>query len=134
MVEESEPVIEELPPAVAQAAYFIDITPPTMTSGTVADGDADVDHIPINQHGFRFDFDVPFKLYRVDLRFDGGKSLGWLPRGVVDHENIGQTVVIMPVIESQLLKFDTEYVIAMFVQDHVCNSSNFPILFRTKSR
>ena len=53
---EPESVIEELPPTVVQAAYFIDITPPTIASGTVADGDADVDHVPINQGGFRFDF------------------------------------------------------------------------------
>ena len=134
VVEESEPVIEELPPAVAQAAYFLDITPPTITSATVADGAADVEPVPINQHGFRFDFDAPLKLYWVDLRLDGGKSLGWRPRGVVDHENIEQTVLIMPVAESQLLKFDTEYVISMFVQDHICNSLNFQIRFRTKPR
>ena len=134
VVEEAEPIIEELPPTVAQAAYFIDVTPPIVTSATVDDGAADVDHIPINQHGFRFDFDRLLKLYRVDLRLDGGKSLGWRPRGVVDHENIGQTVLIMPVVESQLLKFDTEYVISMFVQDHACDYSNFQIRFRTKSR
>ena len=134
VVEESELVIEELPLAVAQAAYFIDVTPPIVTSATVDDGAADVDHIPINQHGFRFDFDRPLKLYRVDLRLDGGKSLGWRPRGVVDHENIGQTVLIVPAIESQLLKFDAEYVIVMFVQDHTCNYSNFQIRFRTKPR
>ena len=130
--EEPEPVIEEPPPVLAQTAYFIDVTPPTITSGTVADGDSDVDHVPINQGGFRFDFDGPLKLYRVDLRLDGGKSLGWSPRGVVDHENIGQTVVIMPVAESELLKFDTEYVIAMFALDHACSRVNFHIQFRTK--
>ena len=134
VVEESEPVIEEPPPAVAQAAYFLDITPPTITSATVSDGAADVEPVPINQHGFRFDFDAPLKLYWVDLRLDGGKSLGWRPRGVVDHENIGQTVLIMPVVESQLLKFDTEYMILMFVQDNRCNSLNFQIRFRTKPR
>ena len=130
--EEPEPVIEEPPPVLTQAAYFIDITPPTITSGTVADGDADVDHVPINRGGFRFDFDRPLKLYKVDLRLDGGKSLGWNPRGVVDHENIGQTVVIMPVAESQLLKFDTVYTIAMYVLDQACNSTQFQIQFWTK--
>jgi hypothetical protein len=132
VVEPPEPVIEEPPPVLAQTAYFIDVAPPTITSGTVADGDSDVDHVPINQGGFRFDFDRPLKLYRVDLRLDGGKSLGWSPRGVVDHENIGQTVVIVPVAESQLLKFDTVYVIAMYVLDHACDRSSFQIRFWTK--
>ena len=130
--EEPESVIEEPPPVLAQAAYFIDITPPTITSGTVADGDADVDHIPINQGGFRFDFDEALKLYRVDLRLKDGESLGWHPHGIVDHENIGQTVIITPVAESQLLKFDTEYVIALFVLDQACSRSNHQIQFRTK--
>lgn len=132
VIEEPEPVSGEPPPFVAQAAYFIDVTPPTITSGTVADRAADVDHVPINQGGFRFDFDEPLKLYRVDLRLKDGDSLGWQPHGIVDHENIGQTVVIVPVAESQLLKFDTEYVIAMFVLDHACSRSNIHIQFRTK--
>ena len=133
VVEKPEPVIGE-PPVLAQAAYFIDVEPPLITSGTVADGDADVDHVPINQGGFRFDFDEPLKLYRVDLRLKDGVSLGWHPHGIVDHENIGQTVVIVPVAESQPLKFDTEYVIAMFVLNQACNRSNFQIQFRTKPR
>lgn len=131
--EEPSPVINGLPPVMAPEAYFIDITPPVIASGTVADGDADVDLVPLNAGGFRFDFDRPLKLYRVDLRL-GGKSLGWRPRGVVDHENIGQTVLITPVAESQLLKFDTEYLIAMYVLDHACYRSNLHIRFRTKPR
>ena len=132
VVEEPEPIIGELPPFIAQAAYFIDVIPPQITSGTVADGAADVDHVPINRGGFRFDFDEPLKLYRVDLRLKDGESLGWRPHGIVDHENIGQTVLIMPVAESQLLKFDTEYVIAIFVLDRACERSNYHIQFRTK--
>ena len=98
----------------------------------MADGAADVDHVPINQGGFRFDFDEPLKLYRLDLRHKGGESLGWRPHGIVDHENIGPFVVIVPMAESQLLKVDTEYVIAMFVLDRACSRSNFQIRFRTK--
>ena len=33
-----------------------DVTAPGIASGTVADGDADVDPAPINAGGFRFDF------------------------------------------------------------------------------
>ena len=33
--------------------------PPAITSGTVSDGDADVDPAPINAGGLRFDFDEP---------------------------------------------------------------------------
>lgn len=128
------PVVQKLLPTVAQEAYFIDVTPPLITGSTVSDGDADVHHVPINQGGFRFDFDENLKLYRVDLRLKDGESLGWHPRGVIDHENIGQTVFIVPVAESQLLKFDTEYVIAMFVQDQACQYSNFQIRFRTEPK
>ena len=126
------PVVEKPLPVVAQEAYFIDIEPPLMTSASVIDGEPDVDPVPLNQAGFRYDFDRKLKLYRVDLRLKDGESLGWHPHGVVDHENIGQLVEIVPVAESQLLKFDTEYVIAMFVQDHECYYSNFQIRFRTK--
>ena len=133
IVEEPEPVIGEPPPFLAQAAYFIDVTPPEIASATVTDGADDVDHGPINRDGFRFDFNEDLKMYRVDLRLKDGESLGWQPHGIVDHENIGQTVLIVPVAESQPLKFDTEYVIALFILDGACSRSNYRIQFRTKA-
>ena len=65
------PVVEKPLPIVGPETYFIDVTPPTITSGIVADGENNVDPVPLNQGGFRYDFDE-------NTRIILGKSPLWL--------------------------------------------------------
>ena len=95
-------------------------------------GENNVDPEPLNVDGFRFEFFVILKLYRADLRTKDGESLHWRPQGVVDHENIGNAVVIKPGPNSQLLESNTEYMIYIFVQNTNCIMDDRIIPFRTK--
>ena len=134
IVEEPEPVIEELSLIAASGQHLrVDIVEPTIAWGTVSDGEVDVDPHPLHA-GIRFDFDENLKLYKIDLRLDGGQSLGWLPRGVVDDEDIGDRIEMIPAADSQMLEFDTAYIITFYVQDLSCWSSDFQIRFRTKPK
>ena len=120
--------------AVSGEHLQLDISEPILLWSTVDDGAADVDPEPLNQAGIRFDFDEDLKLYKIDLRLDGGQSLGWPPRGVVDDKDIGRRIEIIPADDRQLLEFDTAYVITLYVQDLGCWSSDFRIRFRTKPK
>ena len=111
----------------------VDIVPPEVIWADVDDGAADVDPEPLHA-GIRFDFNQNLKLYKIDLRLDGGQSLGWLPRGVVDDKDIGRRIQIIPAADSQPLEFDTAYLITLYVQDLGCWSGNFRIRFRTKPK
>ena len=132
VVEEPLSIIEAPLPVAASGEHLrLDISEPTITWGTVSDGDTDVDPNLLHT-GIEFTFDENLKLYKIDLRLDGGQSLGWLPRGVVDDEDIGQRIVIRPVADSQMLEFDTAYIITLYVQDLGCWSSKGQLRFRTK--
>ena len=82
-VEEPEPVIEELSLIAASAEHLrLEIVDPHFIWADVFDGAVDLD--PELLHiGIEFVFNEDLKLYKIDLRLDGGQSLGWLPRGVV---------------------------------------------------
>ena len=134
VVEQPLSIIEAPSPVAASGEHLrVDIVEPTIMWGTVSDGDADVDPGPLHA-GIRFDFDENLKLYKIDLRLDGGQSLGWLPRGVVDDKDIGDRIEMIPAADSQMLEFDTAYVITLYVQDLSCWSSKFRIRFRTKPK
>ena len=134
VVKETLSIIEAPSPIAASGKHFpLDIAPPQVIGADVDDGAADVDPEPLH-FGIRFDFNENLKLYKVDLRLEGGKSLGWLPRGVVDDEDIGRSIEIIPADDNQLLEFDTAYVITVYVQDLGCWSSDFRIRFRTKPK
>ena len=129
VAEESTPITGE--PLLAVHAKANDLGPVPLGWGTVDHGEANVDPEPLNVDGFRFEFFVDLKLYRADLRTKDGESLHWLPQGVVDHENIGNAVVIKPGANSQLLELDTEYMIYMFAQSTDCTMDDRIIPFRT---
>ena len=134
VVEEPLSIIEPPSPVAVSGEHLrVDIVEPTIIEGTVSDGDVDVDP-RLLAFGIRFDFDEDLKLYKIDLRLDGGQSLGWPPRGVVDDKDIGNRIEIRPVDDNQLLEFDTAYVITLYVQDLSCWSSDFQIRFRTKPK
>ena len=134
-VEEPEPVMQERPPVVPSGERFrLDITPPTLVWGDVEDGAADIDPEPLNANGIRFRFDRNIIEYRINLLDRAGASLGWLPRGPVEGENIGNQIQIIRAEGAPLLKFDTVYVIDIFVQDRCCWTSDFRLTFRTKPK
>ena len=134
VVEQPLSTIDAPSPVAASGEHFrVDISEPQLLWADVGDGDADVDP-RLNRVGIGFDFDEDLKLYKIDLRLDGGQSLGWLPRGVVDDKDIGQRIRMIPAPDSQMLEFDTAYVIRLYVQDLSCWSTNVQLRFRTKPK
>ena len=134
-VEEPESVMQERLPAVPSGEHFrLDIDPPTLEWGDVEDGRHDVDPEPLNANGIRFGFDRDIRKYKIDLLRHEGENMDWLPAGLVDRENIGNEIKIMPAEGAPLLEFDTVYVIDIFVQDCCCWTNDFWITFRTKPK
>ena len=134
VVEQPPSIIEAPSPVAASGEHLrLSISEPELLWADVRDGDVGVDPNLLHT-GIEFTFDEDLKLYKIDLRLDGGQSLGWLPRGVVDDKDIGQRIRMIPAADSQMLEFDTRYVIALYVQDLGCWSSNFRIRFRTKPK
>ena len=132
-VEEPGPVMQERPPVVPSGERFrLDITPPELVWADVQDGNANIAPEPFNANGIRFGFDRDIRKYEIDLYDNKGASLRWLPRGLVEHENIGNEIKIMHAEGAPLLEFETVYVIDIFVQDSCCWTSDFRITFRTK--
>ena len=145
VVEEPEPVIEEPTPIVEEPKPVIGepllaVAAPALSPGPIPQEpeppkiEVDVDPELHNADGFRYECLADLKLYIADLRRRGGESLHWLPQGVVRDKdiNIGNVVVIKPGPNSQLLEFDTEYVISIFTQDLDCNIKHYIRRFRTK--
>ena len=133
VVEEPLSIIEAPSPVAASGEHFrVDISEPQIVSSTIDHGEVGVD--PNLLAGIEFQFDEDLKLYKIDLRLDGGKSLGWLPRGVVDDKDIGQRIRLIPAPDSPMLEFDTAYVIGLYVQDLSCWSTNVRWPFRTKPK
>ena len=134
-VEEPEPMMQERPPVVPLGEHFrLDRNAPQLVWADVQDGDADIDPEPFNANGIRFGFDQDIRRYWIDLRDRAGASLGWLPRGLVEHENIGNQIQIMRAEGAPLLEFETVYLIDIFVQDSCCWNSDFRMTFRTKPK
>ena len=134
VVEQPLSTIDAPSPVAASGQHLrLDIVEPGLLWSNVDDGAADVDPRLLD-FGIEFLFNEDLKLYKIDLRLDGGQSLGWPPRGVVDDKDIGRRIQIIPVADNQLLEFDTAYVITLYVQDLGCWSSDFRIRFRTKPK
>ena len=134
-VKRADPVTQERPPvAPSDERFRIDIVPPTLVGGDVQDGAADIDPEPLNADGIRFRFDRDLKKYKIDLLRHEGEHMGWLPAGLVEREDIGNEIKIMPAEGAPLLEFDTVYVIDIFVQDRGCNTQDLRITFRTKPK
>ena len=134
VVEQPLSTIEAPSPVAASGEHFrVDIAEPGIVWSTIDLGEVGVDPIPLH-FGIEFAFDVNLKLYKIDLRLDGGQSLGWLPRGVVDDKDIGQRIWLIPAPDSPMLEFDTAYVIELYVQDLECWSMKEQWPFRTKPK
>ena len=137
VMEEPEPAIEEPLPVVVEAKHLMlgNIAPPQIETGSVFDGDVDVDPEPLNRHGIVFNFTEPLNLFLIEISLEG-KNLGWLPHGVVTYivarNGIGQSIKMQRQRADHALEYDTEYVIEMYVQGRACNGGWRQIRFRTK--
>ena len=98
--------------------------PAEITSGTVSDGDADVDPGPINVGGFRFDFDEPIT-GTINLTDEPGANLNWIANVV------GQRATLTAVAGQELVN-ETTYKIEIDVQDGAGNQTRRTITFATK--
>ena len=131
-----EPVVEEPPPVVMEAEHGTseDTVPPKIVGGSVRDGAINVDPEPLNRNGIVFEFTEKLRFYAADIRHED-ESLGWFPLDVVEGGvggGIGQVARIAPIDGSQLLKYNTNYTIEIYVQDLVCNGKTIKIKFRTQ--
>ena len=84
---------------------------PVITSGTVSDGDADVDPDPMNKGGLRFDFDESVIGLKAKLLTEDGEDLGW--KAVWDD----QTVIFLLGANGKLLENGRRYIIQMVVAE-----------------
>ena len=98
--------------------------PPAMASGTVEDGAADVDPVPINAGGFRFDFNERIT-GTVKLTDEAGVDLNWIA-SIAYH-----TATLTPVAGQELVNKAT-YKIEIDVQDGAGHPLQTTITFVTK--
>ena len=135
VVRQPEPAMQERIPVVALGERFrFEPGVPFVVDAPVFGGQADVDPEPLNANGIHFEFNEPIRKYEIDLRLHKGASLGWLPRGLVERENMERRIQITPAEGVPLLEFDTVYEIDIFVQDFQCWTSDFKIVFATKPK
>ena len=87
------------------------LSEPSITTGSVSDGAADVDPDPLNKGGLRFDFDESVIGLKSELRTEDGEDLGW--------EAIweGQTVIFRPGANGKLLENGRRYIIQIVVAE-----------------
>ena len=100
--------------------------PPEITSGTVADGETDVDPAPINAGGFRFDFDEPVT-GTIKLTDEAGNNLNWI--GTV----VGSAATLTAIAGQELVN-ETTYKIEINVADGAGNLLETTITFVTKPK
>ena len=103
-----------------------DVEPPMIAGGTVADWDVDVDPVPINVGGFRFDFDEPIT-GSIKLTDEAGADLNWIA-------NVGGQTATLTVIAGQELANETTYKIEIDVKDGAGNRTRRTITFVTKAK
>ena len=103
-----------------------DETAPSIASGTVADGDADVDPAPINAGGFRFDFDEAVT-GSVKLTDEAGADLNWIA-------NVGGQTATLTAVAGQELANETTYKVEIDVQDGAGNQTAVSLTFVTKPK
>ncbi len=100
--------------------------PPVITSGTVFDGDADVDPAPINAGGFRFDFDEDVT-GTIKLTDEAGADLNWIA-------NVAGQTATLTAVAGQELANETTYKIEIDVKDGAGNRVQGTITFVTKPK
>lgn len=103
-----------------------DVTAPSIATGTVTDGDADVDPAPINAGGFRFDFDEAVN-GTIKLTDEAGADLNWIA-------NVGGQTATLAAVAGQELANETTYKVEIDVKDGSGNGAPISITFVTKPK
>ena len=103
-----------------------DVDAPMIASGTVADGDADVDPAPVNAGGFRFDFDEAVT-GSIKLTDEAGADLNWIA-------NVGGQTATLTAVAGQEIANETTYKVEIDVQDGAGNATTATITFVTKPK
>ena len=103
-----------------------DVEAPIIASGTVADGDADVNPAPINAGGFRFDFDEAVT-GSIKLTDEAGADLNWIA-------NVGGQTATLTAVAGQEIANETTYKVEIDVQDGAGNATTTTITFVTKPK
>ena len=93
-------------------------------SGTVTDGDSDVDPEPLNAGGFRFDFDREVR-GNITIRQKDGEPLNWI-------SSFAGATATLTAIAGRELRHGVVYVIHIEVINNVDAKTEFTITFRTK--
>ena len=104
-----------------------DTDPPTVTGGTVKDGDKDVDPEAINTAGsieIEFSEDVSGN---VALQTEGGDDVGWL--GKVEGNK-----ATLEIVKGKEIGNETTYVVKGKVSDAAGNSTDVSVTFVTKGK
>ena len=116
------------PGATVTGPYTVKVpgTPPRITRWTVADGDADVDPVPINQGGLRYDFDEPI-IGTIKLTDEAGADLNWIATVA------GRTATLTPVAGQELAN-EATYKVEIDVQNGGGNRFRATITFITKPK
>ena len=99
---------------------------PVITGGTVADGAADVNPVPINASGFRFDFDEDVT-GTIKLTDEVGNDLNWIG-------NVAGSVAMLTPVVGQELVNGTTYKIEIDVRDGSGDRTQVLIIFVTKPK
>ena len=103
-----------------------DTEAPTVTGGTVKDGDKDVDPEPINTDGIEITFSEDVT-GNIALQTEGGDDVGWL------GEVKGTTGTLNSVAGKEIGN-ETTYVIAGTVKDAAGNETKVSVTFVTKGK
>ena len=104
-----------------------DNTAPTVTGGTVSDGDEDVDPEGINSDGtieITFSEDVSGN---IALQTEGGDNVGWLGK-------VEGTTGTLDLVKGKEIGNETTYIIAGKVSDAAGNETEVSVTFTTKGK
>ena len=113
-----------------KAAPALSIEPPSVLTGSVADGDADVDSNLLNRDGILFLFSDPIAVSQIDLRLKDGPTLGWIVQWSEWRGN-QQMMTLRPPNPCSILMNDETYVIDMSVSNYACWESDLSLSFTT---
>ena len=138
VVEEPKTVIEGLNEDLAeiqtvadqlsQAAASFDLSPPTITESSVADGAIFADPDRLNRDGIRLAFSERISLSHFNLLHEAGYSLNWKTKWRPD----GQVVYLKPSNPCDILSNATTYVIDFVVQDFDSWKTEDTVTFTTE--
>ena len=119
--------IQTVADQLSQAAKSLELSPPTITARSVADGATNVDPAPLNRDGIRITFSERIALSHFHLHREAGYSLDWKTKW---HPE-GRTVYLTPTNQCDMLRNGITYVIDFVVQDFGSQKTEDTITFTT---